>query len=162
MKRKEELQALKVCELKAICKERGIKHYNGKSCFRKSELIDAILISEEKVNSTTESVKDENCGHMDVSEDKKPVEVDMVQKIPYIEGATKGTLVAFRLPNGKVKSAMVVKKSTQNRKLMVETSYGAQHVIRYDDVVWVRFGKRWPRGVYTLLKGQVEDGTVQS
>ena len=64
-----------------------------------------------------------------------------------------GTLVAFRLSNGKVKSAKVMKKSTKNRKLKLETNYGAEYIASYDDIIWVRTGKRWPRGVYNLLKG---------
>ena len=36
---------------------------------------------------------------------------------------------------------------------MVETSYGAVSVIPFEDVLWVRTGNRWPRGVYNMLKG---------
>lgn len=80
------------------------------------------------------------------------------QKMSYVEGIEIGTIVAFRLSNGKVKSAKVVKKSTKNRKLKLETDYGAEYIVSYDDIVWVRTGKRWPRGVYNLLKGLVDDG----
>lgn len=170
MKRKE-LQKMKVAELKAICKKRGIPHYNGKNCFRKDELIEAILGAENSTKvSKNESATDkgknddrDNVGVAGKSEKKAAnVGVDMEQKMPYIEAAKVDTLVAFRLPNGKVKSAKIIKKSTQNRKFMVETDYGAQYVIQYEDVVWVRSGKRWPRGVYKLLKGLVEDGAAES
>jgi hypothetical protein len=40
---------------------------------------------------------------------------------------------------------------------MVETSYGATHVIPFEDVLWVRTGARWPRGVYNMLKGIGEE-----
>lgn len=84
------------------------------------------------------------------------VEVNMEQKMSYIENVDIGTIIAFRLSNGKVKSAKVTRKSTKNRKLKVETDYGAEYIVSYEDVVWVRTGKRWPRGVYRLLKGQVD------
>ncbi len=83
------------------------------------------------------------------------------QKMSYVEGVEIGTIVAFRLSNGKVKSAKVVKKSTKNRKLKLETDYHAEYIVSYDDIVWVRTGKRWPRGVYNLLKGLVDDGKEQ-
>ena len=85
------------------------------------------------------------------------VQVDEViisqSRVKYIESATVGTLVAFRLSNGRVKSAKIVKKSTSKRKFMVETKYGAQFIISFDDVVWVKTGTRWPKHVYNLMKG---------
>ena len=80
----------------------------------------------------------------------------MEQKMSYIENIEIGTLVAFRLSSGKVKSAKVTRKSTKNRKLKLETDYGAEYIVSFDDIIWVRTGKRWPRGVYRLLKGLVD------
>jgi hypothetical protein len=92
-----------------------------------------------------------------VEKESANVDVDMAQKMPYIENIEIGTLVAFRLSNGKVKSAKVTRKSTKNRKLKLETDYGAEYIVSFDDIVWVRTSKRWPRGVYKLLKGLVDD-----
>lgn len=165
MFKKEQLENMKVAELKSICKEKGIPHYHGKSCFRKAEMVEAILRAEKSVEET-ESAKEENKienqNNADVTEkvEKKAasVEVDMEQKMAYIESIKIGTLVAFRLSNGKVKSAKVMKKSTKNRKLKLETNYGAEYIASYDDIIWVRTGKRWPRGVYNLLKGITNEG----
>ena len=168
MFKKEQLEKLKVVELKAICKERGIPHYNGKNCFKKAELIEAIL-GAEKSAEEAESAKDKcKIDNQDVDAADKvekeaaDIEVDMEQKMPYIEGAEVGTLVAFRMKNGKVKSAKIVKKSTKNRRFMLETNYGAQYIVSYNDIVWVRTGQRWPKGVYSLLKGRVEDGKAKA
>lgn len=144
---KKQLEGMKVAELRAICKENGIKHYNGKNRYTKQQMVDAILEAaetakkEEPVEDTTE--KKEN---------------KVKQKMDYVENIKIGTLVAFKLPNGKVKSAKVEKKSTKNRKLKLVTSYGAEFIIPYDSVIWVRTGTRWPKGVYNLLKGKTEDG----
>ena len=159
---KNDLMAMKVAELKQVCKEGGIRHYNGKNCFTKVELVEAILRAEENVEDNTQSATDEikNDNHdAEVVLNKKQtaIVVDMEQKMPYIEQATIGTIVAFRLANGKVKSAMIVKKSTKNRRFMVETEYKAQYIVDYENVIWVRTGDRWPRGVYRLLKGLVGD-----
>lgn len=159
---KNDLVAMKVAELKQVCKEGGIRHYKGKNCFTKVELVEAILRAEENVEDNTQSATDEikNDNHDTEAVSKKEqtaIVVDMEQKMPYIEQATIGTIVAFRLANGKVKSAMIIKKSTKNCCFMVETEYKAQYVVDYENVIWVRTGDRWPRGVYRLLKGLVGD-----
>lgn len=166
MMKKEELQAMKVSELAAICKANNIPHYHGKNRFKKDELVEAILgvgVAEDSKVENDKSAKDEvkTDNHDVEAEDKVEkesanVDVDMEQKMPYIEGAVVGTIVAFRLLNGKVKSAKIIKKSTKRRQFMLETDYGAQYITPYEDIIWVRTGKRWPRGVYKLLKGLVD------
>lgn len=160
---KENLRNKTCKELRELAKDMNI---SGRWDMTKDQLIDAILGAEVlKKNDESESAKDEcKIDNHDVAEvedkvekESASVEVDMKQKMPYIENVEIGTLVAFRLSNGKVKSAKVVKKSTKNRKLKVETNYGAAYIISYDDVVWVRTGKRWPRGIYKLLKGLVDE-----
>ena len=133
----------------------------------KGELIEAILKAEEakfsnvkaEAKSAIDEVGVDNQEGVEVEEKTEKeftnteVEVDMGQKMHYIENIDIGTLVAFRLSNGKVKSAKVVRKSTKNRKLKLETDYGAEYIVSFEDIIWVRTGKRWPKGVYRLLKG---------
>lgn len=161
-----EMLSLKtVRELRELAKELNI---SGRWEMTKGELIVAILRARNvKVNKENVSAKDEvridNQNSVEV-EDKvekksaniKTYEVNMEQKMQYIEGVEIGALVAFRLSNGKVKSAKVIRKSTKNRKLKLETDYGAVYIVAYEDIVWVRTGKRWPKGVYRLLKGLVD------
>ena len=150
----------------------------GRWDMNKSVLIDAILRAKNAKNSECKNVVNEdecprkqsandeneidNLMHKDVETESKDenesvnVKIDMGQKMTYIENVEIGTIVAFRLSNGRVKSAKVTRKSTKNRKLKLETDYGAEYIVSYDDIVWVRTGKRWPRGVYKLLKGQVD------
>lgn len=165
---KESLEQMKVRELANVCKAKGIPCYRGKNLIHKGEMITAILQAEQAEGShTTASAADVNeigdrngeatAKQNEVATGCKPV-IDMERKMPYIEGAQVGALVAFRLSNGKVKSAKVVKKSTKNRRFMLETEYGAQYIVSYDDIVWVRTTKRWPLGVYKLLKGLSDDG----
>lgn len=161
---RENLQKKTCKELRELAKELNI---SGRWDMTKDQLIDAILGAEAVENTNeSESTKDEckvdNQENVVEVEDKVEkesanVDVDMAQKMPYIENIEIGTLVAFRLSNGKVKSAKVTRKSTKNRKLKLETDYGAEYIVSFDDIVWVRTGKRWPRGVYKLLKGLVDD-----
>lgn len=155
---KENLQSKNCKELRDLAKERKI---SGRWDMNKDELVEAILRAEDgKVaEEEKESAKDENKIDSHIVEVEEKVEkksaneIDMSQKMSYIESIQIGTLVAFRLSNGKVKSAKVMRKSTKNRKLKLETDYGAEYIVSYNDIVWVRTGKRWPRGVYNLLKG---------
>ena len=71
----------------------------------------------------------------------------------YLDNADVGDLVAFRTSDFKVKSAKIVKKSSGEGRLMLETKYGAQFLVDYDDIVWVNTTGRWPRWVFNLLKG---------
>lgn len=151
MSRKDLLKGLTVNELRKYASSIGVKNSHS---FKKAELVEAILEAEKAIDANKKCVANK-------TNDTTNVGINMGQKMQYIESANIGTLVAFRLPNGKVKSAMIVKKSTQNRKFMVETDYGVQHIIHYEDVVWVRSGKRWPKGVYKLLKGLVENGATE-
>jgi len=157
-------------ELRVIATELEI---TGRWDMTKPQLIDAILRAksvennkQEDVVSNPQSAKDEykidnrECENVEVEDkvenESTGVKVNMEQKMSYIENIDIGTIVAFRLSNGKVKSAKVARKSTKNRKLKVETDYGAEYIVSYEDIIWVRTGKRWPRGVYKLLKGQVD------
>lgn len=159
---KEELQKMKCRELFKLATSMGIK---GAWDMKKAEVIEAILGAEksaEVAESAKENIKIDN---PDVGVENKTqkesaniVVVDFKGKMQRIEAIEIGTLVAFKLSNGKVKSAKVVRKSSKNRKLKVETEYGASYIINYEDVIWVRSGKRWPRGVYMMLKGLVDDG----
>lgn len=166
---KENLQNKTCKELRELAKKLNI---SGRWDMTKDQLIDAILRAEVVENTEvvenaneSESAKDEyKIDNHDVAEVEDKVEkesasvnINMAQKMPYIENVESGTLVAFRLSNGKVKSAKVIRKSTKNRKLKLETNYGAEYIVSYDDIIWVRTGKRWPRGVYNLLKGLVDE-----
>lgn len=166
---KENLQT-KTCKvLREQAKELNIP---GRWDMTKAELIEAILgamnAKTGDENGITVSANDEcKVDNQSVEAEAKcenksaDVSIDYEQKMQYVENIEIGTLVAFRLSNGKVKSAKVVRKSTKNRKLKLETDYGAEYVVSYDDIVWVRTGKRWPRGVYKLLKGITDDEKEQ-
>lgn len=169
-----ELLMKKKPEIMSIAKELNIPRYKGKSEKTKDELIESILdvqngkdtqeaasVSDEKTEQVEQPVKVEKKQSKVVAEvqklkEKKPElteEQKAEKKLSYIEGAKVGTLVAFKTDNGKIKSAMIVKRSTKNRKFKLETKYGASFIVPFDDVIWVRTNKRWPKGVYQLLKG---------
>ena len=178
-KRGTELDKLTCSELRGLAKGLNI---SGRWDMTKHELVEAILRAENAevsdtnagvVQDTEQSAKDEckvdnqdnNGVEAEVKDENESAgvrNVDMEQKMRYVENIEIGTIVAFKLSNGKVKSAKVVKKSTKNRKLKLETDYGAEYIVPYDSVIWVRTGKRWPKGVYNLLKGTVCSNEVKN
>ena len=167
-----ELLMKKKPEIMSIAKELNIPRYKGKSEKTKDEIIEDILeIQNGKDTQEAASVSDEKTEQIEQPVEKKQSKVvaevqklkekkpelteeqKVEKKLSYIEGAKIGTLVAFKTDSGKIKSAMIVKRSTKNRKLKLETKYGASFIVPFDDVIWVRTNKRWPKGVYQLLKG---------
>lgn len=173
---REELLLKNKDEVISIAKENGITQYHGGKRKTKEQLIDEILSkAETKTEQKTETVVDDDADWQAPTEtaadaDNKETENNVSEISPeerekkkkaYIENVKIGTLVAFNSSTGKVKSAKVTKRSTKNRKLKVETKYGAEFIISYDDVIWVRTNKRWPKGVYQLLKGVISNEEIK-
>lgn len=142
-KMKKELSGSKVRDLYKQATSLGIK---GAWDMKKSEVIDSII------GVMVSEVMD-NFGQGFNEPEEAEIKMDIKGKMEYVNNVSIGTLVAFNAPDGRVRSAKVMKKSTKKRKLMVETEYGASFIISFDDVIWVKTGSRWPRGVYNMLKG---------
>lgn len=172
MLQRDKLEAMKVEELRDICKEKGISCYKNSKRMNKTELIEALMAgsktksaekkeakkSDEKLNKKAAKKSDEKVKQAEPVVDAEEEAARLERKQKYIEQAVVGTLIAFKLPNDKVISAMIVKKSTKNRKFKVETKYGAEFIVMYDDVLWVKTNKRWPKGIYQLFKKNLEEG----
>lgn len=162
---KEKLEAMKVDGadgLRKLAASYGIKNVKK---YKKAELIDKLInmaIGSGSLVGDADTDGDTGTNNID----NKDVENKFEQKMRYIVNAPFGTLVAFRLPNGKVKSAKIVNRASKSQKLKLETAYGRQYIIPYSDVVWIKSTSKWPRGVYNQLKGIVmgdgENGTEAS
>lgn len=162
---REDLMKMKVDELRKYASSVGVKNSHG---FKKADLVEAILTAEksaqssnekdaeveQKIDSQEDNAEEASAGkNENDAADVVNVNIDMERKMPYIEAAAIGTIVAFKVPNtGVLKSAKIVNRSTKNRKLKLETAYKKQYVIKYEDVVWVRAGSRWPTGILKALK----------
>lgn len=161
-----ELEAMKAEELRQMCKDMGITIYKGKSRLTKAEMIDKLLSEVENDDEEVVENNDKDAEQPEPVPVKSQEEIEaeeaakLAMRMKYIEEAKVGTIIAFRLENGKVISAMVVKKSTKNKKFKVETKYGAEHIVLYDEVLWVRTNKRWPKYIYNLFKENVKSQEV--
>ena len=135
----------------------------GRHDMKKAELIQAILMKYAETEpqkfidgaATKEEVETQEPVEKENKKEKgtELTDVQLQNKAKYVENAEMGTIVAFKLPGMKVKSAKLIRRSTKNMKFKVETAYGTEFIISYDDVIWVKTNKRWPKGVYNLLKG---------
>ena len=149
-----------------MCKEADLPRYKGKTELTKEELVDSLLENveivvvdgsneainqdgPEKPNEATEVVKEEPV-------ERKPW--DMKDKTKYIEEAEVGALIAFYDEKGKPRTAALVNRSSARKVIKVVTEFGWEFIVPYDNVLWVRKGTRWPRGVYEIIKGYNKNG----
>lgn len=70
----------------------------------------------------------------------------------YVDVTQPEDIVAFRTDQYAVKSAKVIRKSTKDEKLMLETVYGRRYVVDFSDVLWVNTNGYWPKWIYNLMK----------
>lgn len=135
----------------------------GRHDMKKSDLVQAILDAyvsqiddKEKESGEADDVTTEDVSKEVKKQNRELTEVQKINKARYIDEADVGTIIAFKLPGMKVKSAKIIRRSTKNKKFKVQTAYGVEYVVSFDEVIWVKTNKRWPKGVYNLLKGKVE------
>lgn len=146
---REQLEKMNKQELKTICEENNIPHYHGKNIFRKGEMVEAILLSEEAVQ--TEGTADANT--------QSSVDTDDGSKVDRINNAPIGTLIAFYEPGtSKANTAKITNRNKKKGLIKCETQYGKEFIVPFDNIMWVKTGNRWPRGVYQLLKGTCDNG----
>lgn len=162
---KEALEKKTVKELRDIAKEKNIV---GRWDMTKGNLVKSILeadsvsnnedcsAKEEKkiVNKTVKETKEE----VKESKNETSVSFNKEDRLQYVYNMPIGTIVAFT-DGKKVRSAKVVKRSCSKRRLKLETKSGQEYIISFDDVIWVKTGQRWPRGVYNLFAGGNKNGT---
>lgn len=155
----ETLKKMKNADLVNICKDLGIPYSNSKGTLNKAGLTNAILKAENKSVENNKSASDvkeiEVAPETTAANVKEPKEMAggfiNNDKLAYLNNLIVGTIVAVTLPNGKVISAKVTKKSTKRKKLMVVTTYGQEYLVDWSEVVWVKTGKRWPKSIYQMF-----------
>lgn len=158
-----ELSKKTIKELEVICKDLGLTYYVGKKHITKVQMIEKIKSAnivesvEQKEINTQEVVKEENLAKVFSGEEKKQ------NKIAFVEKAEIGTLVAFIDERGKARTAELVNRSSSRQVVKVKTEYDREFIVPFDKVIWVRKpgNKRWPKGVYNMLKGISEDASKE-
>ena len=159
--KKKDLEKKTVEDLRKIAKELKVKRWYE---LRKCDLIESIMSAygAEGTENDTESKEGKSmCNHIgqeDVKQKSSEVEEKGrgESKLKHLQNIKRGTIVAFKTTvfgNERVKSAAVDNVSQKRQMLKLKTAYGKEFTVPFSDVIWVRTGSRWPKGVYELLKG---------
>lgn len=145
---KENLEKMTSKELVELCKQNNIAYSGNNGKLNKSQLVEKLL----GVENLIVAVKETNPVVEEIQENiEQPWENKDKEK--YIEEAEVGTLIAFYDKKKKPRTAALVNRSSTRRVIKVVTEFGWEFIVPYEDVLWVRKGTRWPKGVYNLLKG---------
>lgn len=134
------LSSKTVKELLAIAKEYQIV---GRHNMKKQQLIDAIIevVEIEKALGET-GVSVANKTHDD-----------------YVENLKQGDIIAFQFHNpfGKkiTRSAKVIDPYPGEIGTTVQDKIGNKYFVYKSNILWVKTGKRWPKFVYLMFKGEV-------
>lgn len=156
---KKEMGEKKVKELLGIAKELQIV---GRHEMKKADLIDAIVnikssveIAEPEIENADveDEIKAIAKAEWDVKE--TPSIIDAVandnNKKDYIDNVKIDTLIAFKINETKVLSGKIIE--IHKDQFVVETKTKIKFNVKKKNVIWVKTGERWPKGVYLALKG---------
>jgi hypothetical protein len=163
---KKDLEKLTCDKLAKICKDNGIVHYHNSSRFKKDDMVKAILKMQRQTAKTKkeakEAVVEEEIEKKTDSAVEKVNETAVSDKKEmYLDSLKLGTLIAFREYSGRLNTAAVQNVSYKRRQIKLITQYKKEFIINFDDVVWVRTGKRWPKFVMSELKGGERNAVKQ-
>lgn len=165
---KNELLKLSKKEIMDLCKQAELPRYRGKNELSKDEMIDSLLENCE-ILSQEEAEMQESCNCDEIEEEvveekviKEKEPWEMVDKTEYIEKLEPGVLVAFYDTKGKPRTGKFLNRSSKKKIVKLVTEFGWEFIVPYDNVLWIKFGNRWPRGVYNILKGYNKNGKETS
>ena len=146
---KECLESYTVADLRKIAKN---FHIVGRWEMNKSQLIIEILLIQEEREA--EKKQSENEETKETFENEKVMQDDSNNDhSKYLANIEVGRLVAFNDHNmGIVRTARVVNISQKRQQLKVIDIYGSVEVISFEQVAWVKTGKRWPRRLFHLIR----------
>ena len=121
----------------------GLPRYSGKGRKSKEELVEQILSFESQREAEEYAEKYRSCVDM--------AKVNREDKNEYIETVPFGVLVAFA-DGENVNSAKLTDRDNERKVVQVSTLDNRLIWIDFNDILWVKTGARWPRGIYNLLK----------
>lgn len=138
-------------ELLAIAKEYQIV---GRHNMKKQQLIDAIV---KAVAEVAEIEKD-------IENALGETATDVVNKThnDYVANLKQGDIIAFQFhtPFGKkiTRSAKVIDPYPGEIGTTVQDKIGNKYFVYKSNILWVKTGKRWPKYIYSMFKGETANG----
>ena len=140
-----DLKKMTCKELLKVAKERNLK---GRSSMSKAVLVCALSLQlkEEEAEANAAVLQEA------LQEDQDALEEQRKRKEIYIKRLIGGELIAFRVGGwqNRVLSGKVI--AVGETSCRVETRNGLRFLVRKENIIWVKTGDRWPKGVYQALK----------
>lgn len=137
------LSSKTVKELLAIAKEYQIV---GRHDMKKQQLIDAIV----EVVEIEKALRETNTSVANKTHDD------------YVKNLKSGDIIAFQFhsPFGKkiTRSAKVIDLHPGEVGLTVQDKIGNKYFVYKSNILWVKTGKRWPKYIYSMFKGETANG----
>jgi hypothetical protein len=138
-----------VKELMVVAKELQIV---GRHDMKKTQLIEAIVKAQSAKMIAQGVMAELAIAKEDASVAGVPNRIPKA-KTEYIENAKIGALIAFRVNDIKVLSGMI--EEIHKSIFVVNTKTGVRYRVDKNNVLWVKTGDRWPKGVYLALRGEL-------
>jgi sRNA-binding protein len=138
-----EMEKMTCKELLVLAKEKDIK---GRHSLHKEALLGALVVKYSQEGEQSEQDENEIAAALEVEEARK-------RKEKYISNLIGGEIIAFKVGGWKnsVLSGKVLEIASESCR--VETKNGLRFLVRKENIIWVRTGLRWPKGVFQALKG---------
>lgn len=131
--KKDELNLKSKEDLVELAKELNVK--GNKTRMHKEELVDAIA-------------------QIQVETEETEAEERQMHKDSYIENVKVDTIVAFKINENKAISGKIYEIDKTKKMFTIVTKNGIKFVVKQENIIWVKTGQRWPRGVFNMLKGE--------
>lgn len=139
-------------ELLVIAKELNVV---GRHKMKREELVRAIEAMQTMKRKQKESLEDALAHDAVEQWEGSSDVVKSESKEAYLNNAKIGTIVAFKVNDKKALSGMITE--IHQNGFVVETKSGVKFNVRRKNVLWVKTGSRWPKGVYQALKGEQQN-----
>lgn len=153
MRTLEELKVFKMSQLRSIAKELEI---TGRWELTKLELIEGIMAHEYLNEHAKERQEEKDIEIKEyLGEVMKSDNEDVKRpKTDYVNNIEVGTLVAFKINEHKVISGKI--EEINDGEFLVKTKNGIRFKVWRKNIIWVKTGARWPKGVYLALRGEAD------
>ena len=142
---REELEKATCKELQELCKNKGIPYCTHSKKFTKSQMVEALLEAEPSASQVDDHI---------VVKEKETIVIERRDHSEYLDGVKPGVKVAFAESASKVNTAKVLNVSYKRKQLKVETREGAEVVVSFNDVLWVRVRGYWPCHIMDALMSE--------
>lgn len=145
-----------VLKLDILMTINGLLNFNGRKKEEEKEVAETNIINVDAEYGEDEiaSKAEENVGGITRVENE---ENETRTKDSYIDNIEIGMIIAFNIAKGKAMSAKVISIDSENNTFLCKAIDGTPYKVPRCSIIWVKTGKRWPRGIFQkLLAGSAE------